>query len=143
MRVVLSIFVGKKERGSFSIVGDVTVIGRARPCDVRLGVSQVSRRHCQLVREGDELRVEDLGSSNGTFHNGEKVERAVLAAGDKIGIGAVTVLVRINDLPREEESDDTAGAATEFVVDEGEIEGEEEDSLVDFEADEGRKRSQK
>jgi pSer/pThr/pTyr-binding forkhead associated (FHA) protein len=140
MLVVLSIFVGKKERGSFSIVRDVTTIGRSRDCDVRIAVSQVSRQHCQLVRDGDELRIEDMGSSNGTFHNGKKVDRAVLSPGDRIGVGPVTLVVRIDDLPGHDDAapdlaSDTTDFHADFAVEEGKATPDEEDSFLDFTSD--------
>jgi pSer/pThr/pTyr-binding forkhead associated (FHA) protein len=140
MPLVLSIFVGNTERGSFSIVRDVTVIGRARPCNVRIAFSKVSRRHCQLIRNGDELTIEDLGSSNGTYHNGKKVDRAVLSPGDRIAIGPVTLVLAIDDLPgrgpasAEPAAAEPASAATDFAMDD-ELNGTgEKDNLIDLTA---------
>jgi len=71
---------------------DRTVLGRGDKVDVRLIDDGISREHAQIVKEGDQLFVEDLGSTNGTYCNGERVKRHALAEGDKILIGSTTIL---------------------------------------------------
>lgn len=61
-------------------------IGRASECDIRLSSTGVSRRHAQILREGDGFFIEDLGSSNAVILNNQKVQRAQLKQGDRIGI---------------------------------------------------------
>jgi DNA-binding winged helix-turn-helix (wHTH) protein len=64
------------------------VVGRGHEADVRIPVSEVSRRHARVVVEGSRVTVEDLGSRNGTFVRGAAVERATaLADGDEVGFG--------------------------------------------------------
>ncbi|MBI3181092.1 MAG: GGDEF domain-containing protein [Myxococcales bacterium] len=70
-----------------------TVIGRSRECDVSLDDSSVSRQHARLVHTGDEYRLEDLGSANGTLVNGQRLAQAVLRSGDKLQVGSTTVLL--------------------------------------------------
>ena len=53
----------------------------------------VSRLHCQLTSTADSLHVKDLGSTNGTFVNGKKVQRVTLTSGDKLKIGRVEFVV--------------------------------------------------
>ena len=65
------------------------VVGRHRRCDARLGSPYVSNRHCCLLRDGDELAVRDLGSSNGTRINGHRVEEGRLVPGDELAIASV------------------------------------------------------
>ena len=73
-----------------------TVIGRETTCDVRVPVPTVGLKHCQLVMQGDELKLIDLRTSErGTFHNGNRVQEAVLANEDKLTIGPVTFTVRV------------------------------------------------
>jgi len=70
-------------------------LGRAVPADFIVDATLVSRVHCRL-RAGDdhdELRVEDLGSTNGTLVNGNRVDRAVLRTGDVLTIGRVAFTV--------------------------------------------------
>jgi hypothetical protein len=66
-------------------------IGRSRDCDLVLGDANVSRRHCEVVREGDSWFVVDLDSTNGTELNGKAVKRSQLADGDRITIGSSDV----------------------------------------------------
>jgi len=91
------------ERRSFSIVRDMTVIGRREDCDLRIPLGEVSRKHCRLIKDGDTVRLEDLGSSNGTYHNGQRVQEAVLAPGDNVQVGPVTFVVQIDGHPADEE----------------------------------------
>ena len=72
----------KKEARGQTVGGDVPdrksiVIGRALECDVVVKDVKASRRHCQLRREGSTFILEDLGSKNGTFVNGERIQEAV------------------------------------------------------------------
>ena len=66
-----------------------TVVGRAEDCDISIPEARLSREHAQLVLAGELLSMRDLGSSNGTFHNGERVERALLAVGDTVAFDKV------------------------------------------------------
>ena len=68
-------------------VGDGATIGRLPECTITLDDPAVSRRHARLVVDDGVLHVEDLGSTNGIKHNGEKTTRAVLRDGDRIDIG--------------------------------------------------------
>lgn len=69
------------------------VIGRGAESDLCFSSPRVSRRHC-IVRPagGSEAEVEDLGSSNGTFVNGERVQRHMLHDGDTIEVGGLVVV---------------------------------------------------
>jgi serine/threonine protein kinase len=73
-----------------------TVIGRAPECDLVVKASEVSKRHCRIVLGPEEVLVEDLGSSNGTFVNGEQVQRAELQDGDELDLGGHTFQVRLS-----------------------------------------------
>lgn len=66
------------------IVDGTVVIGRSNECDITLGVAHLSRKHAQLSLVRGELVVEDLQSSNGTFVNGTRVDRATLKPGDEL-----------------------------------------------------------
>lgn len=103
MQVVLVMFLAGGERRSFSVVRDVTVVGRREDCDMRIPLGDVSRKHCRFIRENDTLRVEDLGSSNGTYVNSQRVQEAPVAAGDLVQIGPVYFVVQIDGKPTEEE----------------------------------------
>ena len=65
------------------------IVGRSAPAEVILEGSTVSRRHCRLERQGDSIVLTDLGSTNGTFVNSERVSApVVLEDGARITIGA-------------------------------------------------------
>jgi pSer/pThr/pTyr-binding forkhead associated (FHA) protein len=111
MQVVLVMFRNDGERRSFSVVRNMTVIGRREDCDLRIPVGDVSRKHCRMVRTDDGIRIEDLGSSNGTHVNGQRVQESDLHAGDVVGIGPVQFIVQIDGLPDEDEMTPPAAAA--------------------------------
>jgi len=72
----------------------VTTLGR-EGCDVTLQDAQVSRRHTQIHRQGNRLTLQDLGSTNGTFVNGNRVTGTYqLQAGDQIYLGTTTLRVQ-------------------------------------------------
>jgi serine phosphatase RsbU (regulator of sigma subunit) len=67
-------------------------IGRSDPCEIILEGSAVSRRHCRFDRQNNDIVLTDLGSTNGTFVNDERVEiPTVLTDGARISIGAYTL----------------------------------------------------
>jgi serine phosphatase RsbU (regulator of sigma subunit) len=85
----LVIINGAEAGGSFELDGSESVIGRQTGTQIRLEGPKVSRRHARVFRQGDSFRVEDLGSSNGTFLNGRKLlTPTVLNTWDEIGIGS-------------------------------------------------------
>jgi hypothetical protein len=62
-------------------------VGRSKECDIVVEDPSASRRHAELRRENGAYWVVDLGSTNGTEVNGERVERAQLETGDRITVG--------------------------------------------------------
>lgn len=62
-------------------------LGRDTACDVVIPDPAVSRRHARLRWQGEELLLEDLGSTGGTFRNGARIDRAALSAGDVVRFG--------------------------------------------------------
>ena len=64
-------------------------IGRNDTADLHIDSSQVSREHAVITRRGNKFQVKDLGSTNGTFVNGEKIEEATLNDGDLLAIAEV------------------------------------------------------
>jgi pSer/pThr/pTyr-binding forkhead associated (FHA) protein len=61
-------------------------IGRSSECEIRLSSTGVSRKHAQIIREGEVFFIEDLGSTNAVLLNNVKTRRAALKHGDRIGI---------------------------------------------------------
>jgi pSer/pThr/pTyr-binding forkhead associated (FHA) protein len=78
-----------------------TVLGRHADCDIRLNNEGISRRHAEIVVTGDGLLVRDIGSSNGTFVNGEKIEEKTLKVGDEVRFDALRFLVQNPALPEQ------------------------------------------
>src|SRR2546423_8247916 len=103
MQAVLVMFRADGERRSFSMARDMTVIGRREDCDLRIPLGEVSRKHCRILRDGDSLKLEDLGSSNGTFLNGQRVQEALLSPGDTIQVGPVVFVLQIDGQPSDDE----------------------------------------
>ena len=103
MEVVLVMFKSDGNRRSFSLRKDMTVIGRREDCDLRIPLGEISRKHCRLIKDGDALKVEDLGSSNGTFHNGQRIQEAMVQPGDTVQVGSLAFVVQIDGQPGDEE----------------------------------------
>src|SRR5204862_7155621 len=73
--------------------GAVKTVGRAPRADFIVNRALVSRLHCRLTAGDEQLEVEDLSSTNGTFVNGKRVKRAELASGDRLRLGRVELTV--------------------------------------------------
>jgi pSer/pThr/pTyr-binding forkhead associated (FHA) protein len=73
--------------------GAIKTVGRAPRADFILDVALVSRLHCRLTAADDQLEVLDLKSTNGTFVNDKRVEKATLATGDRLRVGRVEMTV--------------------------------------------------
>lgn len=80
---------------------DKTVVGRQEGCQLRIPIAGVSRKHCEIVVQGGSIVVRDLGSSNGTFVNQERVREQPLAPGDLLSVGGQVFLVQVNGDPDE------------------------------------------
>ncbi|QDU21652.1 FHA domain-containing protein [Urbifossiella limnaea] len=64
---------------------DLSVVGRGADCDVRVEHKSVSKYHCVVVKTDGLLLLRDLGSTNGTRVNGQRVRRAALLPNDSVG----------------------------------------------------------
>lgn len=84
----LQVEAGLTGGGKF-FVGIEAVIGRGSGCDIVIDSSEVSRRHCRVAYRYVQYEVEDLDSANGTFVNGQRVEKAALLDRDLVEIGLV------------------------------------------------------
>lgn len=83
---------------SYPLLGALTVVGRDPSADVTLDDPGISRRHCELrvTHDGPHLRisVSDLGSTNGTFVNGDRVHTRHVENGDRLTVGRLSLYVR-------------------------------------------------
>ncbi len=90
-----SLFVvrGRDQGKHFQLLQPVSRIGREASSDIQLIDSEASRAHAEIRLEGDgKCELLDLGSSNGTRVNGERIVRKPLLSGDRIEIGATLLI---------------------------------------------------
>lgn len=91
-----------KKNGSHKVIpvsSSATMIGRRQSCDLRIPLTSVSRKHCQLNHDNGVWRIRDLGSRNGTYLNGKRVEESVIQAGDSIRIGPLAFMFQVDGQP--------------------------------------------
>jgi two-component system, cell cycle response regulator len=92
-QLILTVLAGPQMGWSRVVDRGELVVGRGEGSDLVLNDQGLSRRHCKLVRQGQELFIEDLDSSNGTFVDGALVRgRTPLQEGARIHLGRHTVL---------------------------------------------------
>ncbi len=77
------------------LVKDLTVVGRKEECDLRLEHKSVSKMHCVIVKTDGLLLLRDLGSTNGTRVNGQRVRRAALLPNDQLTIASYKFRVHL------------------------------------------------
>jgi FHA domain/zinc-ribbon domain len=78
---------GPNQGTTFLLDAEMTTVGRLPDSDIFLDDVTVSRRHAEFVRTGATYEIRDVGSLNGTYVNGERVDRTELASGDEVQIG--------------------------------------------------------
>jgi two-component system cell cycle response regulator len=88
----LVVMAGSNVGEMYKLEKDPFIIGRGDKADLRLLDDGISRDHARIVKDGGQLALEDMGSTNGTYCNGERVTRQALAEGDKILLGTTTIL---------------------------------------------------
>ena len=121
-QVLLTIVTGDQAGRTVGLDGSELVVGRASETDLTLHDANVSRRHAALrVLDDGSIEVRDLASSNGTFVNGEKVERAVLRGGEQLQFG--DTVLHLSGAPAD-------GASTNFKAQRQVVEGRPTDSAV-------------
>lgn len=85
---------GPTPGATFSLEGDQLIIGRDSSSAVAINDAEVSRKHARLNFQGGKYVIEDLGSTNGTFVNGQRLASpAVLKSGDVVSLGEQIVLM--------------------------------------------------
>jgi pSer/pThr/pTyr-binding forkhead associated (FHA) protein len=75
----------------------VIFVGRHPECDIRIESKKISRRHCCIVQLHDRLMIRDLGSTNGVYRNGERVDEAVITTEDEVQIGNLRYRIVLDD----------------------------------------------
>ena len=90
------IFVEVLGKAPIELPAGESVIGRSRSCTVQIAETTVSRQHAIFVVEPGKVRLRDLGSSNGTFVNGGRVDGEIpLADGDRVVVGETEIVLRM------------------------------------------------
>ena len=90
---------GDKPAREIPISQSEFLIGRGTDCELRLSVADVSRHHCLIRLANNEATLEDLGSANGTYLNGQRVRSAtVLHSGDLIQVAECQFVIDLGDL---------------------------------------------
>ena len=79
---------------TYEITTPLVILGRGTDCDLRLVDPGVSRHHAEIRVEDDDVVLVDLGSTNGTFVNGQPVRRVALTDGTRVTLGRTTLVFR-------------------------------------------------
>ena len=101
MDVNLVLFKKDGSQKQFPLTSDITIIGRRQDCDLCIPLASVSRRHCQLSSNKENLIIRDLKSRNGTYLNGKRIDEATVQPGDYLKIGPLVFLLQIDGQPEE------------------------------------------
>jgi len=91
-RAYLIVLQGSNVGEMYRLEGGEAVLGRGTAATIRLGDDGISRRHAKIVVAGNVVKIEDLGSANGTLVNGALIQQSALKDGDKIQLGSTTIL---------------------------------------------------
>ena len=107
MGLALRFISGKYQGGEFPIEdARPIVVGRSSDLDMVLVEEMVSRRHAQIEMREGVITIQDLGSTNGTFVNGEKIQSSALREGDRVLIGtSILKVVSIKNVAAEKKPD--------------------------------------
>jgi hypothetical protein len=85
---------GPQPNQVYELNKDIVTLGRDVTNDITINDPEVSRHHCRFTRGGGGFTMEDLGSTNGSFINGQRLTGArPLSSGDTIGLGETVILI--------------------------------------------------
>ena len=92
LRISLAVIAGSQAGSVFPVGAPRVFLGRGSNMDLQLKDAEVSRRHAMLEVRGEEATVVDLGSTNGTYVDGERVERANVTNQREFTLGSTTLM---------------------------------------------------
>ncbi len=92
LRFSLAVIAGSQAGSVFTVSKPRIFLGRGSTMDVQIRDAEISRRHAMLEVRGEEATVVDLGSTNGTFLDGEKIERATIKHQQEFTLGSTTLM---------------------------------------------------
>ena len=96
-RVLLVVYHRDGAEAAPLIPGHPVVVGREPPADLAVEDASLSRRHARFTSTGDAISVEDLGSTNGTWVRGERIDQGVVGPGDEVWLGGVAASLQLVD----------------------------------------------
>jgi pSer/pThr/pTyr-binding forkhead associated (FHA) protein len=82
---------------TYELKTDKTTVGRVSDNAFEIPEASVSSHHCEIFQRGGDIVVKDLGSTNGTFINGEKIDEAVLKPGQILRVGMIEMRLETGD----------------------------------------------
>jgi two-component system cell cycle response regulator len=92
-KAYLIVIAGNAVGEMYMLRKDDVIIGRDSECDIQIRDVGISRRHSKIYKsKGGEIYIEDLGSTNGTYINGEQIVKKPLNDGDRVQLGRTTIL---------------------------------------------------
>ncbi len=98
LQAELRVVGGRHHNHTIPLVTPKFLIGREHDCQLRPNSESVSRHHCVFTVDEFTVRIRDLGSTNGTFVNGEQVKgQVVLQSGDRVTVGKLEFIVEIHE----------------------------------------------
>jgi pSer/pThr/pTyr-binding forkhead associated (FHA) protein len=105
----VTVIFGGQEQQTFQLDRPKMVVGREPTCEIHIDNLGISRTHCAFVNKNDAFVVQDLGSSNGTYVNGRKVNEHFLNDADEVIIGKYTLKFK-NEIQNKAAAEPEAGA---------------------------------
>lgn len=97
-RYSLAVILGANSGQIYQLAKPRVILGRGAGCDIQLPDSEVSRRHAMLEIRGKEATISDLGSTNGTFVGGVRIESTTIASHQEFSLGTTTLMFIVTEI---------------------------------------------
>ncbi len=98
LRFSLAVIAGSQAGSVFQLTRPRVYLGRGSTMDVQIKDAEVSRRHAMLEIRGEEATIQDLGSTNGTFVAGEKIQKATIGHQQEFTLGSTTLMFLVTPI---------------------------------------------